>query len=249
MKKLYVFFIFFYFTTSVFAISPHYKKPRNVVAIDNTTVLFLDFESINSTQAHDLSQSHNNGTISGATRTVDEYGQYLSFGIMGSSVDCGNDSSLDITTTLTMSAWITISTTYAEPNYGRILIKGNDDAAGYQMAIWKDGGSPIEILCNICSSGTDSNGIQAEVADAGLSLYIWAHIVGVYDSGWTIYVNGVSQTTTTGATLASYGSGSNLFIDNSAFAGNIDDVKIYSRALTAQEIIDLFESTRGRYGI
>jgi hypothetical protein len=74
-------------------------------------------------------------------------------------------------------------------------------------------------------------------------------------SSMTFYVNGVnlwsagSPGSTSGSTLeigrANYLSGSG----SRFFTGNIAQVSIYNRALTAAEIQQNFNSTRGRYGI
>jgi hypothetical protein len=80
----------------------------------------------------------------------------------------------------------------------------------------------------------------------------WVHMVGTYDGSTVrLYVNGVQQystpwtgtfaTDTTGITIgASHNSGSH--VAEEAFNGSIDEVSIYSRALTAQEVTQLYQA-------
>jgi hypothetical protein len=71
-------------------------------------------------------------------------------------------------------------------------------------------------------------------------------------TGWALYLNGLlevtnaSTTTFTGGTgdvqVAAYGNSNN-------FLGQINGVFVYDRVLTANEILQNFNATRGRYGI
>jgi len=225
---------------------------EEVIPVDDTCVLYLDMESINSTEVHDLSQSHNNGTISGATRTVDQYGQYLSFDGTNDYVDCGNDTSINIGTgDFSISAWVKYS------------VKGHMIAGKYC-----DNTNPGYWLSN--TQATWENQLAIRVSDAGgsycdratTSLYNdnnWHHVVGVVDRDVNpilIYIDGVAVATTGVGDLSTetgdlgtgaFQIGGNTHTDD-YFSGSIDDVRIFSRALTAQEIIDLFENTRGKYG-
>jgi len=83
----------------------------------------------------------------------------------------------------------------------------------------------------------------------------WQHVVYTYDgTNQTIYKNGVSG----GSTTTYSGSPINSTVgiklgrrwDLTDFhEGNLGSVKIYNRALLADEITQNFEATRGRYGI
>lgn len=74
----------------------------------------------------------------------------------------------------------------------------------------------------------------------------WHHVVMVYDgTNITPYLNGVA-----GTPVASDGTGGNVYSDNFGlgwygsspyFSGYIDDVAVFNRALTAQEVEDLFD--------
>lgn len=80
----------------------------------------------------------------------------------------------------------------------------------------------------------------------------WVHVCAVYDGTVKTYFNGVLQTTSAAFTLADlspvqFEIGSGMGYYN--FQGNIDNVKIYNRALTSSEISQNFNALRGRFGI
>jgi hypothetical protein len=80
----------------------------------------------------------------------------------------------------------------------------------------------------------------------------WVHVCGVYDGTAKTYFNGILQNTSSSfilddisSTNFSVGLGMGYF----PFQGNIGNVRLYNRALTATEIAQNFNATRGRYGI
>jgi len=216
---------------------------EEVVPIDGTCVLYLDMESINSTQAHDLSQSHNNGTISGATRTVDEYGQYLSFDGTNDYVNCGLATDLS-SSDFTASVWIK----YSGDNSWAISQSHTLTPSYSSDWLFPDG---AQLRANIFFMRSVVLGDESTINDN-----IWHHLVMVWDrtsETYEGYVDGGSIGTS--GTVSGYGGVSTVKVGSTGdattgfFTGSIDDFRVFSRALTAQEIIDLFESTRGRYGI
>jgi hypothetical protein len=74
----------------------------------------------------------------------------------------------------------------------------------------------------------------------------WHHVVGVYhDDTYKIYYNGILHETTSGpagcTNLHFAQDIGDLFIGDD-FTGRIDDILIYDREITAQEVMDLFEA-------
>lgn len=95
-------------------------------------------------------------------------------------------------------------------------------------------------------------------ASSYISTSAWAQVVGTYTSGTRVlYVNGVavnsdSQTGTiatnsSGMSIGAYGgnSGSNAYWYN----GALSICRVYNKALSATEVLQNFNATRGRYGI
>jgi len=61
----------------------------------------------------------------------------------------------------------------------------------------------------------------------------------------SIYIDQASDTTVGSSIIGT----SNLYIGSTLFNGSIDEVRIYNRALSAGEIIKLFNANRGKFGI
>ena len=163
-------------------------------------------------------------------------GTALSFDGVNDYVNCGNDDSLDITDAMTISTWVKPSGSIAVTPHrfiGRGYYNNSSDAKyiilfynyelnefGYKIRHDKN---PKLITCP---------GVKGA----------WQHIVATYDSGtMKLYINGEYAAGTTGADLQSDISNYNLTIgagisQTLSFNGVIDEVAIYNRALSAEEI-------------
>ena len=209
----------------------------------------FDGKDIYSTTALDRSGSGNNGTLTnGPVPTLGKIGQALSFDGSNDYVDVGTMSGIDVST-VTYSAWVyPINTTG-----GGIMYTGNGTTIHTKMD--KLGNPPrVEFTyvwsTSICKSAT-TNGT--------LPVNAWTHVVVTYDRsiacsasyGPSIYLNGVlksSADTRTGSGGALTGTnrvtiGSSL-VPSFYFPGRIDDVRIYNRILTADEVYQLYNMGR-----
>ena len=111
--------------------------------------------------------------------------------------------------------------------------------------------------------------VGADITPSGSTTIVtntWYMFTYVFtrSSSITMYVNGVLETLTGSATISqwngldfqsinpfrvgTYTSGDNVGV-TSPFAGNISSVQMYFRSLSAAEIRQNFNATRGRYGI
>ncbi|RNC86406.1 MAG: T9SS C-terminal target domain-containing protein [Winogradskyella sp.] len=98
---------------------------------------------------------------------------------------------------------------------------------------------------NYFAEVTTSDGNFA-VNGGPVTLNQWTHIAGVYDQvngTLSIYINGVLQNTATGITGSSLSTTNKTILGgvdwgNATFTGTIDELRIWDRALTAQEIAD-----------
>ena len=147
----------------------------------------------------------------------------------------GNPGVLNFSGPITMAAWIKASATDGARN---ILAHGYDAsnevflriASGYyEVGSWVN---PTSLFTNYAIPGGDVG--------------TWVHLAGVYDgTTWRLYRNGVqvgssvqavgAVTVTTNWCIGARGDGTSRW-----FAGSIDDVRIYKRALSAAEIADLY---------
>ncbi|HEX6667758.1 MAG TPA: LamG-like jellyroll fold domain-containing protein [Solirubrobacterales bacterium] len=206
------------------------------VSVDNAPatglVLALGFDETSGATAADASPAKNNGAVSGAISNAGgKFGRALSFDGVNDKVDVPDANSLDLTTGMTLEAWVKPTTN-----------------AGYRTALMKERGANL-LYALYASNGVApnsenftaaENAVNAPAAKA-LALNAWTHIASTYD-GTTLrlFVNG-EQVATKAATGAMPNTTGALRIGGNApwgeyFSGLIDEVRVYNRALTAGEI-------------
>ncbi len=207
------------------------------------------------TTTSDLSGNGNDGTLNLPGWDSGKFGGALNFDGVDDYVDCGNSSILDFGTgDFTISAWIKTT----DPAGETIFAKGGDDSGGIRYRMYVSG-AEIKILVDDNSDKNDPEG-NITVTDGA-----WHHIVGMRRGGTTlrVYVDGVEDegaTTHGDSTIpATYDlsgtSQHNALIgaiwsheDNvikKFFGGLIDDVALWSRALTLEEISYLWNNGDG----
>jgi hypothetical protein len=181
----------------------------------------------------DVSGQGNNGSLQGQTSTstvIGKLGQALSF---------GNGSSIDITSAITISAWI--KTSGAAVTIARIVDKFTGAGVnGYMLSVGNNTGGVEDFLYFDVggTSGFDVSG-TSDIDDGE-----WHHVVGVNDlTNVFVYVDGVQENSDTGGAPQSDSNpliGKNNQDATHNFVGIIDDVRIYNRALSASEIKQLY---------
>jgi hypothetical protein len=165
--------------------------------------------------------------------------EFLLFNGVDSSVAVSDAGSLDISTSITLEAWIqpiTISSTKAQD---RVLSKDSN----YSLTI-----STGDTGCDFGTSGdvqwrATIGGIDDRICGGSLTLDQWHHVAGTYDGAtFILYLDGVpvASAARTGAIATN---SLDLVIGNSPtlgrpFDGGIDDVRIWNIARTAGQIMD-----------
>ncbi len=152
----------------------------------------------------------------------------------------GNDSSLDLTSAITLSTWFN-----ADDTSGFKCWMGKGQNLTYMMFF---NGSKIRMRIggNLAANAIDSA--------SDYTTGTWANVVGTYDgSNMKIYINGsLDQTKARSGTIPT--NSANLGVGHDGAGGLIFDGKIaassiYNRALTLSEVQQNFNAQRSRFGV
>ncbi len=205
--------------------------------------------------ANDESGNGNNGTVNGATLTADRFGDVnkaFSFDGLNDYVFINDSPSLSVNGDITISAW-----KWEDPNssngYHEIVTKRLIGDWGYNLAISKIPGPTNQELDRIFSGRRNNDGAQSEYrySDQMAVEAIWQHVV-VTISNNTIkfYINGNDAGNSTyGGSVFTIPSQNQLVgvtigdcncNNNQEMQGALDDIGIWNRALTADEVLALY---------
>jgi len=218
-----------------------YITPENIV----TNGLVLNIDPANSSSysgvgntIYDLSGFGNTGTLTNGPTFSALNGGSLVLDGSNDYVSVNNNANILPYTAYTKIAYIYISNFSTVNN----IISGGFSG---QHAFWM-------FATNKLNAG--HNGAWNTVVGAtSLSLNTWYFAAVTYNNstGWKLYLNGVedgtsaSTTTFTGnqeIVIGAYSSGNN-------FTGRITNVLVYNRALSATEIMQNYNATKGRFGL
>ena len=201
------------------------------------------------TTAIDSSVFGNSGTLTGgftfdaSREPIGRKGSALIFDGTDDYVLVPHASELQITDALTISAWIKGNTWDSGTTVNTIVRKGEGNPNNYQLAI-ADGQVTFFL------DDYDDYGYRG---DTVLDTDTWYHVTGTWDgANAIIYVNGVMDHASSYAHSAPIGTDTrDLYLggraSNDLFHGTLDDIRIYNRALCADEILELYSS--GDFGL
>jgi hypothetical protein len=187
--------------------------------------------------ANDESGNGNNGTVNGALLTSDRNSNLNSAYIFdgnGDFINCGNSPTVNITGSISVSSWIYANNLNGEHG---IISKMNTGIATYELITadnflrWMDVGGFLF-----------SNSINTNQ---------WLHVVSVFDNSLllkSIYINGILSATSSSSVSTIPTNSDNLYIGAHqpsivpgwSWDGKLDDIGVWNRALTQEEITDLY---------
>ena len=192
---------------------------------------------LTTTTATDVSVNNNHGTLSGPTPTAGKVGQALSFGGDGDSVSFGSSNDLNLPSALSIGIWFKQTGTpggSVTPYHGLVQRFGAG-ITGYQLYL--SGANVLRFYTSTDLASTYT------LADNDWHYYL------VTNDGTTtrFYVDGVargsgSQTVPSITSAVTYHIGK--FDIYGYTNGLIDEVRIYNRALTAAEVLSLYNQGR-----
>ncbi len=243
------------------SVSPRPNSNPSTYSLTNGLVGYWTFDgrdtNWNTNKTTDISGNGNIATIvnmsTGTAPVVGKIGQGFMFDATNDYVTAGSPASLDDIVNLTACAWIfpksggKFGGTF---HTGEIVMKQASAILGGWFFEVNDKAPPIDVA--FYRSFSSADGSWRTAANAAL-LNTWSHACVTYNNSSvanvpTIYVNGVSQALTTlntpVGTRANDAAGDLQIGDEMAFDetfdGAIDDVRVYNRMLSADEIKQLY---------
>jgi hypothetical protein len=195
-------------------------------------VAAYNFNAGSGTTLADVTGKGHTGTLTGPTwSTAGKTGAALSFDGVNDSVRVNDANDLDLTTAMTLEAWVRPTTL---GNWRTVLFKEQTSHMSYALYAATVSSRP---------SGQSYIGGERDVrSPTALPTATWSHLSTTYDgSVLRLYVNGtqVSTLNASGAMAVSTGPlkiGGNAVFGSEWFSGLIDDVRVYDRALSTAEI-------------
>jgi methionine-rich copper-binding protein CopC len=185
------------------------------------------------TAAADAAGADNPGTVSGAVFGAGKFGNALTFDGVNDWVTVNDANVLDLTTGMTLAAWVRPT---AVTDWSTVLFKERGSELSYVLYAADGANQPPSVYIRL-SSGQEI----AVRGNSPLPLNAWSHLAATYDgSSLKLYVNGaeVGTAAVSGNIVVSTGAlrigGNNLW--GEFLKGQIDEVRVYNRALAASEI-------------
>lgn len=207
--------------------------------------------------------TRNNGTLtSGPTWAPGKFGKAISFNGSTNYISCGPGGDWMTNTAGSMSVWFKISALLGADGAACAAGAGDSNATGglcyfgIRRANAVGGTNTRLNMTHVVSSPASTNIVMGST---NLVANVWYHaVVTASGSAWTLYLNGVPETANVfiGSNVGRWYSqanfqstkfnniGSVIFTNTNQafFPGTIDDVRIYNRVLSQQEIRQLYTS-------
>ena len=200
------------------------------------------------TNSNDESGNLNHGVVNGAVLTTDRFGNPNSayeFDGIDDFILVANSASLNVfNSNLTITMWLyNDNPSLSDTSYKGVSKGGWNTGVGYEL-----------LYSNYWNSGT----LHFTTGSSGNNVYSfnnfsnqWVMLTGVYDNATStkkMYINGVEQSTTVQGVDNLTSSSHDLYIGRrhpsnsySGFVkGKMDDIRIYNVALSATEILNLY---------
>jgi hypothetical protein len=226
------------------------NKPTNYLGL----IGYWTFDGKDMTpNVRDISGQGNHGIHAGqaTTTTIGKVGQALTFDGVG-YVSMGDVSTLEGMSAITVSAWVKSGDAINAGNQ-RIVSKSKN---GQANGSWYIGRGDTEQLSFTAGNGTSQ---VSAVSDSVFRDTSWHHVVGTYDgANVLLYVDGVSADSSANSQTGSIvdstyyvcigrdSSGTNC-AGGDPYNGSVDDVRIYNRAITANEVKGLYNSASTKF--
>lgn len=202
--------------------------------VRHVPLLYLKFGENQGDVAYDSSPYGNDGALHGPTWVKGILGPGLSFDGLDDYVRVPYASVFDLTDALTIEAWIKSSNTVKADQ--TILTKKAGAVSYWTFRFWDTTGR-LQFIPVVDGAGPSVQGTTV------LANNTWYHVVATYNRAlMRIYVNGILNAQVPETRALDVVADANVDVGRveaaNYFIGIIDEVRIYSRALTAREVLE-----------
>lgn len=207
----------------------------------------------------DLSGQGNNGTlVNGVGYSGDNLGS-LSFDGVDDYVNCGTN--LNFSNSFSLGCWMKANSGTSSVSTKGLVSRYSIFGDNRQYLLgFLESSNLVNFGLSIDGTGPGATGNFVQSDNNAITRDIWYNICGVFTSGLKVelFINGILVSSLNTSSISHFQSnvkpleiGASEAFDNSSreFSGNIAQVSIYNKALTATEIQQNFNALRGRYGI
>ena len=221
-----------------------------VVSTTNVLVLHYSFNTDNGGTVYDQSAYGNDGTVSGAVYMASDCGGYYSFDGRDDHISIPASTSLDVADSLTLSVWMNVDNYQDELPI--IEWSGKDNVVGVHLWTgvwgwqWAGKGTGANLIDTTPAAGTHV------ISVANPPVREWHHLAVTYDRSIGMaraYVDGILAGEEHLGVFTPFTAGSIIIgcreSQDDAFQGYLDDIRIYGGALSASEIVSVFNDNSG----
>ncbi len=165
-------------------------------------------------------------------------GEALRFDGIDDYVDCGTSEKFNASGSFTIAAWVKTACSLSDT---KVASNQNNSTGGIKMGVYSN---KVELEIRNASNASFLN--RSIAGGTVFTPGVWYHVVGVYTLGQSLrtYVNGKLDrerllTDVLGASNGAFTIGRESYQASYFFLGWIDDVRVYNKALTDAEIVQV----------
>ncbi len=229
------------------------SQPQGTGRLDSGLAGYWKMDDGSGTSATDSSTNANTGTLTnGPTWTTGQIGGAVSFDGTDDYIDAGDQSSLEVNgNSLSIGGWFRIGA-YPSGNRAFLITKGGASSSYYEYELSINGFNSNKFRFAVYNS----TGISAYIyvdSNSVPALNTWFHVLAIWDKDTVsarLYFNGAlenTSTTTSGSLHTNRTSNFNIGRRSDSaeteLTGKADEVRIYNRVLSSDEVADLYRLT------